>query len=121
MNSKRERCEELVVLFAHLARRFFLLVATTNKQPAGALTSHALHMRVANFERILPSGRTAQKNYFGFLRYAVEGIFEGGRQLLREILEVKFRVTCAAPPASGLAGACVQHATRSGNATESND
>ena len=70
-------------------------------------------MRHRIYEFAPPAGRAAQIMYFGLLRYAVEGILQERRQLLRARSEVKFRCHVRGfARAVRLATALRTHATR---------
>jgi hypothetical protein len=76
-------------------------------------------MRHRIYEFAPPAGRAAQIMYFGLSRYAVEGILQERRQLLRARSEVKFRCHVRGfARAARLATALRTHATRTPDGCE---
>jgi hypothetical protein len=92
-----------------------LVVMQTPTQTA--TSAHARSMRGALYEVATLASVAMDIMYVGFLRYAVEGILQEGRQLLREILDLESRGhVLRYRPLYALAAARVYPARRSSNA-----
>jgi hypothetical protein len=89
--ARRERgaSEEYVVTFANFCSESPSHLVTMQTPNYTATDVYATRMRGSICEVSISADAAIRAKQIGFLRYAVEGILQEGRQLLREIQEVK--------------------------------